>query len=182
MARRDASIVQLDFPQLVADLITTLRLTGALGVLNLSDTVIPVISVGDVRPPTFSFTPVTFSSGEIVSGFLHDAPGNTVIADNAPLVAGTYDLHLFLSNAGINPIALTRPLEVQHRNAANTVTLAVLLSLATPSTSSGPGSAQTSIFGYVIGSAERLRVQSPNLAVSGGGVSGIIYAAIRPTP
>lgn len=179
MAARDPTIPQLDFPQLVADLITTLRLTGQLGLLNMSDTVIPVISVGDVRPPTFSFTPVTFQSSQVFFGRRSDAVADFIIADTGPLPAGTYDIQCSMTMAGT--IALSSAaLSLQHRDAANTVTLAELLAISIEITTT-QSNAFLPLTGYVIGLNERLRIKTPNILTTGICL-GSIFAAIRPTP
>lgn len=178
MAERNPARPQLDFPQLTADIIAALRLTGQLGLFNMSDTVVPVISVGNVRPQTFSFSPITYTSSEIVHGAADSPAGNTVLADTGALGAGTYDLQLQLSFGG-RTIPNT-PIVIEHRNAANAVTLATLLSLTQPGTDAA-AAVQSPIFGYVIGLNERLRIKSPNSLIVGG-VSGSIFFTLRPTP
>ena len=179
MAERDPSKVQLDFPQLTADIIAALRLTGTLGLFDMSDVVIPTISVGNVRPQTFSFSPIVFSSAEVSFGSAFSPVANTVIADTGALAAGTYDVQLQLAS-GIRVAAASTPLMIQHRNAANAITLATLLS-TDPAGGDVGNAVQSPIFGYVIALNERLRIITGSSAFTGG-VSGSIFAALRPTP
>lgn len=179
MAQRDASAVQLDFPELTADIIAALRLTGTLGLFNMSDTVIPVISVGNVRPQTFSFTPVIFESSEVVFGQAIDPLANVVLADTGSLAAGTYDIQGSLSYHG-NSTAVGTAMVIEHRDAANAVTLATLLSLSS-TTIKLAQSIVLPLMGYVIGLNERLRVKSPG-DITTGGFSGVIFRSLRPTP
>ena len=179
MAQRDASKVQLDFPQLTADIIAALQLTGTLGLFNMSDVVIPTISVGNVRPQTFELSPIVFTSSQIVHGSQFSPAANTVIADTGPLAAGTYDIKASMSlNATISLTSTSYNL--QHRNAANAATLATLLSIA-PSAGRDEGQAILPIMGYVIALNERLRLITGTAGLVNV-VSGEIFAAIRPTP
>lgn len=179
MAERDASKVQLDFPQLTADLIAALRLTGTLGVLNLGDTVIPTISVGDVRPPTFSFQPVTYQSSEFFFGNQGNVAANTIVVDTGPLAAGTYDLTCSLG-ISCSVAAITAPARLEHRNAADAATLATPISLPV-SSSLLANSVVLQQIGYVIALNERLRIMTPGLVIVGA-VSGTIGLTLRPTP
>lgn len=180
MATRDASTPQLDFPQLVADLITTLQLTGQLGVLNMGDTVIPTISVGNVRPVTAVFLPVTFASAEILSATFDNPAGGQVIGDTGVLAAGTYDIWAHISTSGLVSAGAAGPVTLEHRNAANNATLATLLSNSKRGSSHEQFS-HLDVIGYVIGLNERLRF------IFTGGTTSMFVAtelgfAIRPTP
>jgi len=179
MADRDAARVQLDFPQLTADLIRELRLTGTLGLLNLSDTVIPVISVGDVRPPTFSFAPITFESAGIFSGSATAPAAGTVIADTGQLAAGTFDIQVHMAIFA-NVTTGGTPMVCEHRNAANSATLAVFLSFD-PTTTRLSATEVLPPFGYVIAQNERIRIITGDKTLSGE-ASGSIFTALRPTP
>jgi len=184
MAVRDASKPQLDFPQLTADLITALRLTGTLGLLDMGDLVVPTFLIGS-RAGALAFTveaPV-FGSAQIFDGSVNAPVVNTVIVDSGQLPAGQYDVFGNMTLAGLPPVG-NATLQLQHRNAANTVTLAVLLVAGTSA-----GTAVTSGFvahlpliGYTIATDERLRVQIIDDGVGSARVTGVIGARIRPTP
>jgi len=180
MAGRDASRVQLDFPDLVADLIRQLRLTGTLGLLELSDQVTPVYIVAQ-REGALQVTvaPITFESAEITQGDAWSPAAFTVIADTGALAAGTYDLQLQLSITA-DAALVGGPLVIEHRNAANLVTLATLLSLHV-GVSDIAAATESPIFSYVLALNERLRIVTGSTAWIGG-VTGHIYAALRPTP
>lgn len=179
MADRDASKVQLDFPQLTADIIAALRLTGTLGLFDMSDVVIPTISVGNVRPQTFVFQPVTFTSAEVFSGTVVDAVGASTVIDTGQLAAGTYDLAFILNFVG--SIALPQDtMELQHRNAANDTTLAILGGLG--GTNAQFASVQVSpLIGYEIAQNERIRWLT-FAQIMDGVATASLYLRLRPTP
>lgn len=179
MAQRDSKKVQLDFPQLTADIIAALRLTGTLGLFDMSDVVVPTISVGNVRPQTFSFEPVVFGSSEITFGEQANSAIDTILADTGPLAAGTYNIMAALSLSG-SVAGVNSPLVLQHRNSANTATLATLLSL-TITTTANYHNSFLPLIGYVIGLNERLRVKTANILLAGTN-SATIFATLRPTP
>ena len=177
MAQRDASQVQLDFPELTADLIRELRLTGVLGLLNLSDTVVPIISVGNVRPQVIRTDVASYDSAEVFSGFAVGPINGTVIAETGALPAGTFDVVFGGSYTGNNLIA--NLLELQWRNAANAA------NLATWPNNAGAAGADGQIFTTVqtalnIGLNERLRWTA--IGGFGGNAAGWIMAKLRPTP
>ena len=177
MADRDASEVQLDFPQLTADLIRELRLTGVLGLMNFSDTVVPIISVGNVRPQVIRTDVASFDSAEVFSGFAVSPVGGTVIADTTALPAGTYDVAFGGSYTG--NVVIANLLELQWRDAGN------VANLASWPMNVGAVGADGQIFTAVntalnIGLNERLRWTA--IGGFGGNAAGWIMAARRPTP
>ncbi len=120
MPPRDPNKVQLDFPLLTADLIAQLSLTGALGVLDFSPTVVPVFLVGS-RGLVVTSTPIEYLQSEIFDGALSDWAANAILLDTGPLAAGTYDIRLWMTiaqTAGANTIG-----SLEHRDAANAVSL-----------------------------------------------------------
>ena len=179
MAERDASKVQLDFPQLTADVIAALRLTGTLGLFNFSDTVIPVISVGNVRPITAQFDQPAFTSATVFSSIDLAPALNLVLADTGPLPAGTYDCMFGMLRANDTGDVNC---ELQHRNAANAANLATWPSRyqlnAVALVNNFPLT-----FAYILATNERLRFQ---ILTTAGSVSSryntFIMAQIRPTP
>jgi len=112
---------EVDDPLLVADLIALLSIKGAIGRLPLADIVLPVVNLGDVVTPQIEvLSPVyqstdVFSAGQVVNPAL-----GAVLADTGALIAGVYDLIMYGAALGVG----TANLIVQHRNAANTATLA----------------------------------------------------------
>lgn len=179
MAPRDASLVQLDFPQLVADLIATLSLTGTVGVLGFSDQVVPAFLIGS-RGINFGGDLPAFTSAAVFNGSVSLPAANTVVVDTGALPAGTYDVFANLGYggsfaAGIGIVSL------QHRDAANVATLAVLASV-TVLDAILIDHVELPLIGYKIGLNERLRVISPTTVMNRGGISCSIFVQIRPTP
>jgi len=179
MAERDPSKVQLDFPQLTADIIAALRLTGTLGLFDMSDVVVPTISVGNIRPVTSILIPPTFTSAGVFSDDTFAPPLNAVLADTGPLPAGDYDIIVGFSQF-LN--SNTSNLELQHRNAANGANLAAwpnsLQLNASPVANFMPLS-----FGYTLALNERLRFQVLLVAFAAGSrVSTYIMIHRRVTP
>ena len=180
MAERDAQRIQLDFPQLVADVIRQLNLTGTVGLLEFSDQVTPVYIVAQrAGALDIVMAPVAFASAEINSGDVIDAAASTVVADTGALPAGTYDLQAHMAFNGLTSLAGTA-YRLEHRNAANNATLATLLLIPV----SGVHLALTTslpLTGYVMGLNERLRMISGSQIMQGF-LSGSIYVHLRPTP
>jgi len=184
MAGRDASIPQADFPQLVADIIRQLRLTGQLGILNMSDLIVPTYIVASREGAlTITASPPTFTSASTFNNFTNVPSVNQVLLDTGPLPAGTYDVFAMITSNGAATTGVAT-ISLQHRNAANSATLAVLLNRHT-----GSGTDVTSVnatnlapMAYVIAANERLRIQVLVQTFASGGVSCVIGALIRPTP
>lgn len=173
MAPRDPLAVQLDFPQLTADLIDQLRLTGTLGVLNFSDTVVPVYLVGD-NGISFEIAEPAIATAQITDGTAANPAATAVIVDTGQLPAGIYDMQLYMAYAA--SAAPEGYLEWQHRNAANVATLATWR-MGTR----GPGyDAFTTRFSVLVQLNERYRlVCTAGLTGVGGGT---ISHRIRPAP
>ena len=177
MADRDASKVQLDFPQLTADLIRDLRLTGVLGLLNLSDTVVPIISVGNVRPQIVRTDLAAFDSAEVFSGSV-SAPGAiAVVVDTGQLPQGTYDAMFGGSTSAATVAGMN--LELQWRNAANNANLATWPHDGKTTTNV---SAQFNVERTALNIGLNERLRWTNILAHGGFVKGWIMAALRPTP
>ena len=178
MAPRDAAKVQLDFPQLTADLIAALNLTGTLGLLELSDLVTPVFLIGS-RGIVFGVENPVFGSAGISSGTALNPAANTIVADTGVLPDGDYDIAGNIAFAG-SMVASNSAFVLEHRNAANNATLATLLSLTVINVASN-GVSTLPVTGYKIGLNERLRLRTW-IAAFTGAVSGSIMVQIRPTP
>jgi len=181
MPERDARLVQLDFPQLTADMIRELRLTGTLGVFNLLGEVRPVYIVAsrggalDVRS-----SPPVFTSASIFNGFADVPAANAIIADTGALPAGNYDMFASISYEGSLP-GVRGEIQLQHRNAANAATLAVPLDLVLSGNVSR-SNLVLPLVGYTLGLNERFRVQLLGGNIVSGGMTASIGILIRPTP
>ena len=180
MAQRDASLPQLDFPELVADIISNLRLTGQLGLLNYSDTVIPVDLVSTSRPFEISVVGPSFPSAGALSGSNKLPVANTVVLDTGQLPAGTYDIcaHIQITGRVAAGSAFYR---LEHRNAANSATLAELIT-GTISAVDEVVDTTLPIMGCDIAANERLRVLSPDNVMGVGAISANLFFQKRPTP
>lgn len=185
MAERDANLPQLDFPQLTADLIRELRLTGTLGLLGMGDLVVPTFIIGS-RGGALAVTaeaPV-FTSAQIFDGSVNAPAVNTVIVDSLALPAGDYDVFGSITLGGNAPVT-NATLELQHRDAANAATLAVLLNIGGSVAGTAVNEVPTlslPLIGYRIGLNERLRVQLVDDGTASGRCAGVIGVRIRPTP
>ena len=179
MAGRDPTRPQLEFPALVAELITQLRLSGQVGRLNFSDEVIPAFLIGS-RGINFSGDAVTFGSPSVLGNFVSLPVASTVIFDTGPLPAGDYDIwaeiHMFGSIAAGGQVAI-----LEHRNAGNTATLANLL-LALVGTLDRTVMVDLPLLGYTLGLNERIRLRSPTVNMTAGALGGNLMFQIRPTP
>ena len=177
MPPRDPTKVQLDFPILVAELIDQLQLLGSVGLLDFNPSVQPVFLIGS-RGIVFSSQTPEYGSSEVFSARLNNPLGGTVVVDTGPLTGGTYDIVAEMILEGNGTIGQFWPFE--HRNAANTATLATLLSLPVTNIVRIRNT-RLPMIGYVIGDNERLRmVAAPTSADIM--FSGTIFATLRPTP
>jgi len=177
MPPRDPSKIQLDFPQLTADLIRDMRLVGVLGLLDFNPTVQPVFIIGDRDLSVDAVAPV-FGSAQIFNGHASAPVVATVIATTGQLPAGEYDVWAELSNVGVSPG--TSHMELQHRNAADAATLAVLADVPSSGVAVGVSS-QVPMVGYTIAANERLRAVIVG-ANNTGAVTAVIGVRIRPIP
>jgi len=178
MAPRNPGIPQLDFPQLVADIIRQLNLTGTVGLLDFLDAVRPVYIVAS-REGALAFTasaPLFTSAG--ITGTTADNPlTNAVVGDTGPLAAGDYDIFANMSQTNSSA---NGEVALQHRNAANDTTLANLLWLNSRAAHSYTNN-QLPLIGYTLAVNERFRFQNtgPNFS---GVLSTTIGVQIRPAP
>lgn len=180
MPPRDPNVPQLDFPQLVADLIQQLRLIGPVGLLDFVPSVSPVYLAAVRDGVGFTITPPAFDSAETFSNVSGLGPVvGSVHATTGPLPAGTYDVMAGFSQFGF---AGNSGVELQHRNAADAANLA-----AWPNLQGAAGTTTNRSFPFVaalnIGLNERLRF-ALTVANAGGAaqLATWIMAAIRPAP
>ena len=174
MPPRDPLAIQLDFPQLTADLINQLQLTGQLGLLNFLPEVRPVFIVGERGLSITTEEPLLLPA-QITSGQAVNPAALTVVADSGQLPAGDYDIQLFSSCVAVTMV--TGEMQFQHRNAANSASLSFW---------SVPMAAGTFIgnsfkMGLVVAENERVRFIT-NIAIAAGMVSATIHHRIRPAP
>jgi len=177
MPLRDPNKVQLDFPELNADLIAELSLVGTIGLLDFATEVRPVFIIG-ARNLTVEVENPEFQSAEVFSGDAQSPAANTVIADTTALPAGVYNITAILD--GAFSLATFGVFALQHRNAANNATLATLLQLSRSGTNFA-NQVTLPLMRYRIGINERLRAITPGVATSNH-VSATIFAALVPVP
>lgn len=146
-----AGTPEVDSPLLVADLLRLLNVKGAIGHLQLADIVIPTVSLGDVVTPSIDTRTPSFRSTDVfTAGLLTGSPAATIHADTGPLPAGVYDLSLYQAADA------TAPFGTEHRNAANTVALAVWATLLL----SGANNQFNQLLGYELADNERIRISN----------------------
>jgi len=172
MPPRDPSKTQADFPELVADLIEQLRLTGQLGVLDFTPVITPVFIVGD-RNLSVEVQEVTYNSSEIFDGTASNPAANLIIVDTGQLAGGVFDFLCWMSHSVTTGVST---LDIQHMDAANAVILSKW-GMAYGPVSSGN---QQFRFSMAINQDERLRCRVNQAAT--GRVFCTIMARLRPTP
>lgn len=179
MAGRDPTRPQLEFPELVAELITQLRLSGQVGRLNFSDEVIPAFLIGS-RGINFGGDLPVFNSAAVFQGDAILPGANFILVDTGPLPAGDYDMMLTMSLFG-NTAGGTGTMQLQHRNAANAATLANMMAIPVSGTFREMDTTLP-LMAYTLGLNERLRVASAGVAMTVGSLSATLFVRIRPTP
>jgi hypothetical protein len=179
MAQRDPNKPQLDFPDLIAELITQLRLTGQVGLLDFSDQVVPTFLIGS-RGINFGGDLPSFTSAAVFQGALQSPAGNAIVFDTGALPAGTYDI---VATVGVNGLlaAGTSTVSIEHRDAANAATLAILSQVLITVVHNVDHNILP-LIGYVIGLNERIRCINGSSPMTNGGIRGTLFAQIRPTP
>lgn len=159
-------------PELEADLIRLLSITGPLGTIRVADIVIPTVSLGDVVTRTVRVEQPAFRSTDVFSaGVQTAAPANFIHADTGPLAAGAYDVHLQIPHT----LATSHVWQMGHRNATNTANLAFWSTLLV----TGAGGGFTQTFAYELGLNERLTILSPSAFDPGEGSVAFIFARRR---
>jgi len=182
MAPRDPNKPQLDFPQLTADIISQLRLTGQVGLIDFMDAIRPVYIVAARQGAlSVSVDLPAFESGEVSSGSAFDPAANTIIGDTGPLPSGIYDIWGGISIAGATGVGAAAAVVLQHRDAANAATLATLLQASHTGLAVTSMQAQLPLIGYTLGVNERLRYINLTSSIAGH-VGTTIVARLRPTP
>lgn len=176
MAEIDPNTPQVVDPERTVDLTRLLQIRGPLGVLNVLDTIVPVVSMGDVAPRSVQVQQPNFRTTDIFSvGWQAAAAAGTVLADTGALAAGIYDV-IFQATGHTN--LNQQRTETQMRNAANTANLA--------SWDHGIGQVTSGADTYIsytlaleLAINERLRVIQVLVAGAGEGMAAIIFARRR---
>lgn len=182
MPPRDPSKVQLDFPDLVADLISDLNLRGTVGLMDFVDSMQPVYVAGS-REGALSLANLqpTFTTAEIFADQTGSPAANAVLADTGALVAGTYDVYA-MASWGYSPAVSAGPIfDFQHRNAADAVTLARVPYASLVAVADGQHDNLSFTYATVVAENERLRWQLL-LGAAVGPTSTVIMASRRTAP
>jgi len=177
MADPDPNTPQVVDPERVVDLTRLLQIRGPLGVLNVLDTIVPVVNMGDVVARSITVNQPAFRSTDIFSAGVLLAPAvGTVLADTLALPEGTYDVQLQMSSNSAN--TFSDAFEVQHRNAADNANLATWSFLIATAPDRTTGYAQQA-FAYELGINERLRIINTLIGEAGRAFACTIFARIR---
>lgn len=172
MADPDPNTPQVIDPERVVDLTRLLQIRGPLGVLNVLDTIVPVVNMGDVVTRTVTVLQPAFRSTDVFSaGEQNGAPLNTVHADTGALPEGTYDIFLDVSPVITDSLRW----KIQHRNADNTANLAEWSHLVV----SGSGAPYQQGLGYEVSINERLRILNGGALLVGVFSLATIFARRR---
>jgi len=178
MAETDPNTPQVVDPELTVDLTRLLQIRGPLGVLNVLDTIVPVVNMGDVVTRTVTVLQPSFRSSDVFSnGILNGPAANTILADTGALAEGVYDLIMSFQTFDV-PNALSA-FVVEHRNAANAANLAVWNYLTLSDNTVNRVAYPNQMFAYEFSLNERLRI-SNNVGVPiGFGMTAVIFARRR---
>lgn len=176
MAEPDPNTPQVVDPERVVDLTRLLQIRGPLGVLNVLDTIVPVVNMGDVVARTVTVRQPAFRSTDIFSnGWQASQLAGTILADTGPLAEGIYDV-IFSSTAHTNVIE--QRVETQLRNAANSANLASWDHAIGVIVDGGKTPVHYAI-ALDLGDNERLRIIQILTVGANAGLAGIIFARRR---
>ena len=177
MAEPDANTPQVIDPERVVDLTRLLQIRGPLGVLNVLDTIVPVVNMGDVVTRTVRVEPAAFRSSDVFSnGVLFTPATNAILADTGPLAEGIYDI--ILSGSSTGSANAGHAFSVEHRNAANAANLAIWSYLM--NTAAGDAITFPTVhFAYEFALNERLRVFNVIAFAAGETASVVVFARRR---
>lgn len=172
MADPDPNTPQVVDPERVVNLTRLLQIRGPLGVLNVLDTIVPVVNMGDVVTRTVTVLQPNFRSTDVFSAGIQvaAAPG-TVHADTGPLAEGVYDIHYYIEIGGTTNVNFA----VNHRDAADLVNLARWEYIG--NFRGGPIATQT--LAYEFAANERLQIRNIVVAAAGVGTVASIFARLR---
>lgn len=172
MAEEDPNTPQAVDPETATNLVRLLQIRGPLGVLNVLDTIIPVVNMGDVVARTVAVLQPSFRSTDVFSaGKQVGAPAATVHADTGPLAEGIYDVLLQIPETTNTSIVW----DVEHRDAANAANLAVWSTIISGTT----GGRFKQRFAYEFAANERLRILNEGGVAAGVTSVAFIFARRR---
>lgn len=174
MPPRNPATTQVDFPQLVADMIGQLNIRGTVGLLDFVPAIQPVyIAAQREGALTLETAPVVFGTAEIFSDETVAPTVAEVLADTGPLPAGKYDCivdsRLISGASGV----IQSNCQFQHRNAGNTANLWSMDLAFYSHGAVGQTNGRQTTFAIEISDDERLRFQ--NLI---GIAAGVIYDTV----
>lgn len=154
MATRNGAVPQVIDPDVVATMIRDLQIEGRVGVLNVSDVLVPTYLVAQGQTLDFTVLEPFYAAGEVfTAGELAAPAAGTVCADTGALTAGVYDLIVQMG------CFLAVDFRIQHRDAANAANINQWIAGINPA-------GQTQLrFSLQIGAGERLRALN-NAAVA----------------
>lgn len=172
MANPDPNTPQVVDPELVVDLGRLLQIRGPLGVLNVLDTIVPVVNMGDVVTRTVTVLQPAFRSTDVFSaGVQTAAAAGTIHANTGPLAAGTYDIHLQVPQT----LSTSHVWDVRHRNAADNANMAIWSTIVLE----GAGGAFTQTFGYEFALNESMTIVNISAFAVGEGSVAFLFARRR---
>lgn len=159
MAQINPLVPQSTDQALVAELIKALAIQGGpIGRLPLSDTIVPVVNLQDLRPSIFPI----LDRSRIFSGTATAPAAGAILVDSGQLPEGTFDITVDFSTGDG---ATNQLIRIEHRNAAN----AGNIWLARLATHENYVAVSFAVF---VANNERIRV-----FVTNAGAAGTIYAA-----
>lgn len=171
MAEFNPRVGQVNDPDLEAALNRLLTIVGPLGRLNVLDTVIPIVSLGNVVDPTIQVEQPSFTVGQFFTAGIITAPAaGAVLADTGQLPAGVYDVVVTLANSENSSVH--NAFIVAHRNAADTADLSTW-NFATI------GGQLVSAYAKVLALNERIRVTAQIAGSASRKYTANIFAAVR---
>jgi len=163
---QDATVPQVNDAELEVGLIRALSVVGQIGKLRVLDIVIPTISLGDVIQPTVEVRSPSYRSTDVFSAGVQIAPAaGAVLADTTGLAEGIYDVQYYLTTTDT---AGTRLLALEHRNAANTATLATWEFIVYDALGNVSRPWVLNPLAYEIAANERLRIVVGAVAIAAG--------------
>lgn len=176
MAEPDPNTPQVVDPERVVNLTRLLQIRGPLGVLNVLDTIVPVVNMGDVVTRTITVLQPAFRTSDVFSnGYISNGAPSAILADTGPLAEGIYDI---LVQATGNTNVSEQRIVVQHRNAADNATLAEWAHNLTI-IAQGNNPNLDYALGIEFADNERLRISQVLLGSPGQGLTATIFARRR---
>ena len=175
MAELDPNTPQVVDTERTVDLTRLLQIRGPLGVLNVLDTIVPVVNMGDVVTRAIDIRQPSFRTTDIFGGgFFSGAAVDTVLADTGALAEGDYDVIISMTSRSS---AAVQHFNVEIRNAANTANLAVWSQAMR--TVSADAISLTLSLALELSADERVRILQRVANVAGESSTAVIFARRR---